>query len=188
MRIVEKLKRTLSLFDAVNIALGSIIGAGIFVILGSAAGIAGPAVFISVLVAAAVALMTGVASADLSRLYPQSGGAYRFARETISDSAGFIVGWVWLFSNIVAGATVAIGFGYYLNFFIPSFPANYGAAIIVILTTAVNLLGIGESSRINNILVTLKVIILIIFIALAALFFRFSNFAPLMPFGIGGVL
>lgn len=132
--------------------------------------------------------MTGLASADLSRLYPRSGGAYRFAREAISDSAGFIVGWVWLFSNMVAGATVAIGFGYYLNFFIPSFPTNYGAAIIVILTTAVNLLGISQSSRINNVLVTLKVVILIIFIALAALFFKFGNFTPLMPFGIGGVL
>ena len=76
----NKLKPVLSLFDAVNIALGSIIGAGIFVIIGAAAGVAGPAVFLSVIVAAIVAILTGLTSAELSRRFPTSGGAYLFAK------------------------------------------------------------------------------------------------------------
>ncbi|MFA5077250.1 MAG: amino acid permease [Candidatus Micrarchaeia archaeon] len=185
---MAKLNRTLSLFDAVNIALGSIIGAGIFVILGSAAGIAGPAVFLSVLVAAAVALMTGLASSGLSRRFPKSGGAYLFAREAISHSAGFIVGWIWLFSNIAAGATVAVGFGHYLAFFLPSVPANLAAALIVLLATAINLLGAGQSSKVNNVLVALKVLILLAFVAVSLFFFKPANFSPLAPFGIAGIL
>ena len=72
--------RRLSLFDAVNISLGSIIGAGIFVILGAAAAVSGPALIASVLVAALVSLLTGLAAAELSRMYPRSGGVYVFAR------------------------------------------------------------------------------------------------------------
>src|SRR5512136_2642860 len=116
----------LSLFDAVNISLGSIIGAGIFVILGAAAAVAGPALVISVLIAAAVSLLTGFSSAALSRLYPRSGGVYVFTREAISDFSGFLVGWVWLFSNIVGGATVAVGFGHYLAYFFPALPTGAG--------------------------------------------------------------
>src|SRR5512139_3238770 len=94
----------LSLFDAVNISLGSIIGAGIFVILGAAAAVSGPALILSVLVAAVVSLLTGLTTAELSRRYPRSGGVYVFVRETFSAFPGFLVGWVWLFSNVVGGA------------------------------------------------------------------------------------
>lgn len=178
---------TLSLFDAVNIALGAIIGAGIFVVIGAAAGLAGPAVFISVLVAALVALLTGLASSELSRRYPKSGGAYLFARETISEPAGFLIGWVWLFSNIVAGATVAVGFGYYLAYFIPV-PAGIGAALAIFAVTCINLLGAGKSSMINNALVAVKMLILLFFVVSAVFAFKPGNFQPLMPFGVEGIL
>jgi len=185
---MAKLKPTLSLFDSVNIALGSIIGAGIFVIIGAAAAVAGPAVFLSVILAAIVSIFTGLTSAELSRRFPRSGGAYTFAKEAISGSAGFIVGWLWLFSNLVVGATVAIGFAYYLKFFIPSIPTNLVAAAAIALATAVQLRGIRESSSVNNILVLLKVLVLLFFAGSALFFFRPSNFEPLLPFGIQGVV
>ena len=185
---MEKLRSALSLFDAVNIALGAIIGAGIFVILGAAAKVSGPAVFISIIVAAVVAGLTGIASAELSRRFPRSGGAYTFAKEEISDFAGFLTGWVWLFSNIVAGATVAVGFGYYLEFFFPGIPTSAGAALVIAAVTGINLLGAKESSRANNVLVTFKVLILLFFIGIAVFFFKTANFEPLAPFGIGGIL
>jgi len=183
-----KLKGDLSLLDAVNIALGSIIGAGIFVIIGSAAGQAGPAIVLSIIIAAAVAAMTGFSTAELSKRYPKSGGAYTFAKETISDDAGFIVGWVWLFSNIATGATVALGFGHYLAFFLPSIPIGLAAAGLVLAVTAVNLLGAKQSSTINNILVLIKLSVLIFFVLSAAQYFKTKNFEPFMPFGINGVL
>ncbi|MEK6979737.1 MAG: amino acid permease [Candidatus Micrarchaeota archaeon] len=184
----NKLKPVLSLFDAVNIALGSIIGAGIFVIIGAAAGVAGPAVFLSVIVAAIVAILTGLTSAELSRRFPTSGGAYLFAKKTLSDSAGFIVGWVWLFSNITVGATVAVGFAYYLKFFVPSMPTNIGAAIAVILATFIHLAGMKETSKINNLLVIIKILILLFFVGSAVFFFKPSNFDPFLPFGFTGIL
>jgi basic amino acid/polyamine antiporter, APA family len=183
----EETKSGLSLFDAVNIALGTIIGAGIFVIIGAATALAGPAVFLSVMVAAVVSLLTGLTTAELSKRYPRSGGAYKFAREIISNSAGFIVGFVWLFSNTITGATVAVGFGHYLKFFIPAVPTKFGAAFIVAAAIFIQLLGTKESSKLNNILVVFKVCILLFFIAGAVSFFKLANFKPLLPFGISGV-
>ncbi len=180
-------KPRLSLFDAVNVSLGSIIGAGIFVILGAAAAVAGPALVVAVLVAALVSLLTGLSAAELSRMYPQSGGVYLFARRTLSDFSGFLVGWVWLFSNIVVGATVAVGFGHYLNFFFPGLATGAGVALIVVAAVLVHLLGAKESSRLNNVLVMFKLTVLLFFSAAAFLHFRTANFRPFLPFGFQGV-
>lgn len=177
----------LSLFDAVNISLGSIIGAGIFVILGAAAAVAGPGLVVSVLIAAAVSLLTGLAAAGLSRMFPRSGGVYLFARETLSGSLGFLVGWVWLFSNVVSGATVAVGFAHYLTFFFPRVPTAAGVLLVVAAATLIQLGGAKESSRFNNVLVVFKIAILVFFSVAALLHFRGSNFRPFMPFGLPGI-
>ena len=178
---------TLSLFDAVNISLGSIIGAGIFVILGAAAAVAGPALVGSVLIAAGASLLTGLSTAALSRMYPRSGGVYLFAREAISDFAGFLVGWAWLFSNLIGGATVAVGFGHYLSFFFPGLPTAVGVALVVVLTVLIQLRGAKESSRFNNLLDVVKIAVLLFFSAAAFLHFRAPNFRPFMPFGVKGL-
>ena len=180
-------KPQLSLFDAVNISLGSIIGAGIFVILGAAAAVAGPALIASVFIAALVSLLTGLTAAELSRMYPRSGGVYIFAREAISDFSGFLVGWVWLFSNIVAGATVAVGFGHYLTFFFPKLPTGAGVVLVVVSAVLIHLLGAKESSRFNNVLVMFKIAVLLFFSAAAFLHFQGENFRPFLPFGLRGV-
>jgi len=178
---------SLTLFDAVNVSLGSIIGAGIFVILGAAAAVAGPALVVSVLIAGAVSLLTGLSTAELSRMYPRSGGVYVFAREALSNLSGFLVGWVWLFSNVVSGATVAVGFGHYLSFFFPRLPTAAGATLVVVAVVLINLLGAKESSRFNNVLVIFKIAILLFFSGAAFLHFHGANFRPLMPFGLRGV-
>jgi len=177
----------LSLFDAVNISLGSIIGAGIFVILGAAAAVAGPALVLSVLIAAFVSLLTGLSTAELSRLYPRSGGVYVFVRESHSEFLGFLVGWVWLFSNIVGGATVAVGFGYYLKHFFPGVPTAVGIIIVTASVVLIHLGGAKESSRFNNVLVLFKVAILLFFAGAAFLHFRGENLRPFLPFGLRGV-
>jgi len=178
---------SLSLFDAVNISLGSIIGAGIFVILGAAAAVAGPALILSVLIAAVVSLLTGFTAAELSRMYPRSGGVYVFARETLSVFPGFLVGWIWLFSNVVSGATVAVGFGHYLSYFIPALPTSVGIVVVVAFTVMVHLAGAKESSRFNNVLVLVKIAILLFFAGAAFLHFQGANLRPFLPFGFRGV-
>ncbi len=178
---------TLTLFDAVNISLGSIIGAGIFVVLGAAAALSGPALVGSVLLAAAVSLLTGLTTASLSRLYPRSGGVYIFTRETISDLAGFLVGWAWLFSNVIGGATVAVGFGHYLSFFFPRLPTAAGIVTVIVLTVLIQLLGAKESSRFNNVLDVVKIAVLLFFAVEAFRHFRAANFHPVLPFGVKGM-
>jgi APA family basic amino acid/polyamine antiporter len=177
----------LSLFDAINVSLGSIIGAGIFVILGAAAAVAGPGLIVSVLVAAGVSLLTGFTTAALSRMYPHSGGVYLFTREAISDFAGFLVGWAWLFSNVIGGATVAVGFGYYLSFFFPGLPKAVGIVGIVVLTVWIQILGTRESSLFNNVLGVVKVAVLLFFAAVIFGHFHPGNLRPLMPFGMKGI-
>jgi APA family basic amino acid/polyamine antiporter len=177
----------LSLFDAVNVSLGSIIGAGIFVILGAAAAVAGPGLVVSVLIAAGVSLLTGFTTAALSRMYPHSGGVYLFTRESISDFAGFQVGWAWLFSNVIGGATVAVGFGYYMSFFFPGLPRAVGIVGVVVLTVWIQLLGTRESSRFNNVLGVVKVAVLLFFAAAMFRHFHAGNLQPLAPFGVKGI-
>jgi len=176
----------LSLFDAVNISLGSIIGAGIFVVLGAAAALSGPSLVASVLIAAGVSLLTGLSTAALSRIYPRSGGVYVFTREALSDFAGFLVGWVWLFSNVVGGATVAVGFGHYLSFFAPGLPTAAGILLVVGLTVGIQLRGARESSRFNNVLDVVKIAVLLFFSLEAFRHFEASHFRPFMPFGVKG--
>jgi APA family basic amino acid/polyamine antiporter len=88
------LKRTLSLFDATALAMGAIIGAGIFVISGVASGLAGPAVILSIVVAGAVSSFTAYSFVKLSSKFAEEGGPYVYAKYAISRSAGFITGWL----------------------------------------------------------------------------------------------
>jgi APA family basic amino acid/polyamine antiporter len=88
---VPKLKRSLNLFDATALAIGAIIGAGIFVISGIAAGLAGPAVVLSIIIAGIVSSLTAFSYAKLSFTFPEEGSIYIYAKKTISPFAGFVI-------------------------------------------------------------------------------------------------
>ena len=181
------LKRSLGLFDATSIGIGAIVGAGIFVVTGVAAGLAGPALMLSLVIGAVVAGFSAISFAELSRCIPKEGGGYEFAHELISPAAGFISGWTWIISNLVVGAAVAIGFASYLNTFV-SVPINVVAALACVLVTAVNLAGSRESGILNDVLVVIKLAILAIFVAFGITHVSSSNFIPFAPKGAVGVL
>src|SRR4030042_816456 len=135
------LKRTLNLLDATAGGIGAIIGAGIFVVLGFAIGYAGPAVVISIIIAGIVASFTAFSFAELGSAIPKEGGAYTFAYELISPFAGFLVGCLWLFAQIVAGAAISLGFASYLVAIFPSLSLKAVAVVIALILTGVNLIG-----------------------------------------------
>jgi len=112
-----KLKKTLGLFDAVSISIGAIIGAGIFVITGLGAEIAGPSLIISVILAAIVAMFTGISASRLVKEFPKVGGEYEYAYRTISPLFGFVSGWMWTLNKIVADSVIALGFATYFSLF-----------------------------------------------------------------------
>jgi len=116
------LRRELGLLDAVGVGFGAIVGAGIFVVTGVAAGVAGPAFLIGLLVAAIAATANALSSAELAASYPQSGGTYEYGYRVLNPWLGFIAGWMFLASKIAAAGTVALGLAGYLEMLVPGLP------------------------------------------------------------------
>src|SRR5690554_6650251 len=115
----QKLLRSLVLKDAVGIGLGAIIGAGIFVVIGIAAGVSGPAFLVGLLVAGIIATFNALSSAQLAAKYPHSGGTYEYGYILLNPSLGFSAGWMFLVSKLSAAGVVAIGFGSYFYQLVP---------------------------------------------------------------------
>jgi APA family basic amino acid/polyamine antiporter len=120
----SELRRDLGLFDAIGIGFGAIVGAGIFVVTGVAAGIAGPAFLLGLLIAGAAATANALSSAQLAAEYPMSGGTYEYGYRVLSPTLGFTAGWVFLASKISAAGTVALGLAGYVNALFPGLPAR----------------------------------------------------------------
>ncbi len=179
------LKPTLGLFDATAIGVGAIIGGGIFVVTGIVAGLAGPALVVSIAVAAAIALLTALSFVELTSWLPAEGSVYEFARRLISPSAGFLSGWMWVVSNIFAGAAVSLGFAYYLAALLPGVEPRLVAATLCVMFTAINYVGTRQSATLNNVLVTGKVAILLIFAIAGLPHVNQQNFSPFVTSEVG---
>jgi len=193
---MAELNRSLGFWGATGIGIGAIIGTGIFVLIGVASGIAGPAVILSFVIAGFVALLTGLSTAELSSFIHESGGSYIYTTKAFGAFPGFIVGWMKSFDYIVGASAVSVGFAAYFAYFV-GIPASgtmlvFVAAIWPLVLMVLNLRGIREASGANNLLVTLKILALVIFIVVgaAALFAsgNYSNYHPFFPQGFSGVM
>jgi len=180
-----KFRASLTLFDAVSVSVGAIIGGGIFVVTGIAAGLAGSALVVSMIVAALISLLTALSFVELTSWQPKEGSIYEYSYQLISPFAGFLVGWMWILSNTFAGAAVSLGFAYYLAALVPSLNPNLVAAFVCIAFTAINYYSVRESALVNNILVTAKLLILTFFIGYGLMFMNTANFMPFKPLDIG---
>ena len=181
------LQRVLGLKDAVGVGLGAIIGAGIFVVTGVAAGVAGPAFLIGLMIAGAVASFNGLSSAQLAAVYPQSGGTYEYGYRLLNPAMGFSAGWMFLLSKLSAAGIVAIGFGSYFHQLVPAFsPMVYSVAAIVLLTIA-NLLGIKKAGTVNVAIVLITLLSLVYFVFSGLGSVERGNFTPFTPFGTLGI-
>ncbi len=183
----KALKPSLGLWSAVAINVGAIIGGGIFVVTGIAAGSAGSALVVAMLAAAAIAAFTALSFAELTAWQPVEGSVYEYARQLVSPFSGFLTGWMWIISNTFSGAAVALGFAYYFTAAIPVLPVNVVAALLCVAFTAINFVGIRESALFNNVLVAVKLVILGFFVVFGLLHVKSANFAPFAPFDAGVV-
>jgi APA family basic amino acid/polyamine antiporter len=184
---IAGLSRSLTLKDAVGVGLGAIIGAGIFVVTGVAAGVSGPAFLISLLIAGIIATFNALSSAQLAAVYPQSGGTYEYGYRLLNPFLGFSAGWMFLVSKLAAGSIVAIGFGSYLFQLVPlGSPLLLSVMAVVILCFA-NFFGIKKTGFLNLFIVgfTLLALAYLIFSGLPEI--RSSNFTPFAPFGFSGI-
>jgi APA family basic amino acid/polyamine antiporter len=180
-------KKKLSLFEATAIGLGNIIGAGIFVMAGSTIYLAGPAALISFIITGLLAMSIGLNSAELASKYPESeGGVYSFAKLTMGDTIGFLVGWMRMISYSVSGAATALGFASYLQ--IQSYTLVIAGLLILVLG-GLYLAGLKLVSEVESVLVGLNVLGLVLFIVFALISGRFntSHFTPIAPHGLYGI-
>src|SRR5688572_10868287 len=109
----EKLNRTLGLAECVFFGVGSILGAGIYTLIGKAAGLGGNMVWISFAIASVTALATAFAYAELSGMFPASGGEYVYAKNALGKKAGAILGLSISLNGMITGAAVSIAFAGY---------------------------------------------------------------------------
>jgi APA family basic amino acid/polyamine antiporter len=156
---------------AVLMGLGSIVGTGIFVSMGLAAGIAGPAVITAVALAAAVATCNGLSSAQLAASHPVSGGTYEYGYRYLGPSLGFVAGWMFLCAKSASAATAALGFGGYAlaALGIADGRARIGLGVAAVLVlTAVVAGGMRRSNRTNAVIVTVTLAALAAFVIAGA--------------------
>jgi basic amino acid/polyamine antiporter, APA family len=147
--------------DAVVIGLASMIGAGIFVVLGPAAAAAGSTLQLALLIAAVVAYCNATSSARLAALYPQSGGTYVYGRERLGDFWGYLAGWSFVVGKTASCAAMALTVGLY------AWPehAHAVAAASVVALTAVNYRGIQKSVVLTRVIVALVLAVLVAVVA-----------------------
>jgi len=202
--------RNLGLFDATMIGVGAMIGAGIFVLTGIAAGESGPASILAFALNGLVTLLTAFAYAELAAAIPEAGGGYAFVRKAFPGAIGFTAGWMLWFAYTVACSLYALGFaGYFWEFFLkymPGFPdlvfsiaGEHSASLFITLVIGglfirLNVRGTEVTGMAENVLTVAKLIVLMIFIAygLQAVFDApeqaVEAFNPFFTQGFGGVI
>lgn len=183
----KELLRSLTLKDAVGVGLGAIIGAGIFVVTGIAAGVSGPAFLVGLLIAGIIATFNALSSAQLAAKYPRSGGTYEYGYILINPAFGFSAGWMFLVSKLAGAGFVAIGFGSYFYQVMPIASPITFSVLAVIFLTAANYFGIKKAGVLNLVIVTITLLSLIYFAFSGISEVNFENFKPFAPFGISGI-
>jgi amino acid transporter len=147
---MAELKKSLGFFSLLFYSIGVIVGAGIYSVIGAAAGIAGEGLWISFVIGSVIALFTALSYAELATMFPDAGAEYIYLREATphTEWLRFLTGFVLLLAAATTATTVAIAFGGYVQEFM-SFPSWLAALILLILCTAVNIIGIKQATWIN---------------------------------------
>jgi APA family basic amino acid/polyamine antiporter len=193
------LRRGLGLPALIALSVGATLGTGIFVVLGQAAPVAGPAVAVSFVLAALAALFSALSYAELAGAVPVSGSAYSYTYATLGELVAWVCGWCLMLEYGVSVAAVAVGWSGYLDEFLRATTGwtvpealtggvvDLPAAVVVLLATLVLLVGVRESSAITTVVTLLKVAVLVFFVVVAVFGFRASNMTPFAPAGVAGV-
>ena len=165
------LRRVVGVPGAILMGLGSILGTGIFVSIGIAAGVAGPSVVLAVVLAAAVATFNGLSSAQLAASHPVSGGTYEYGYRYLTPALGFTAGWMFLVAKSASAATAALGFGGYVLTAVGAegqLPRILLGLALVAFLTGIVAGGMGRSNRTNAVIVSLTLLALVAFVVTGA--------------------
>ena len=184
------LSKALNLTMLISIGLGGTIGTPIFTIVGTAAGMAGPAIVISFLIGGGLTLLIGMTYSELASAFPESGGGYTFAKKAFGGMPAFLTGWLMVFSFAVFGGLSALGFAYVLEYAMDMPPLGVvGVALASLVAfTYLNIRGVRESGLVQTMLIVLLVGGIALFLLVSAFFISPANLTPFAPAGLGGVV
>lgn len=201
----EKLKRSIGTPELIALGVGAIIGSGIFVLTGvAAANYAGPALVFSFILSGITAGLAALVYAEMAAMIPVAGSAYTYAYASLGEIIAWIIGWNLILEYMVASGAVAAGWSGYFTDMLRSVgialpavlvnsPASGGlinlpAILITALMTLVAIRGTTTSARTNKIIVAIKILVILAFLALSIPRLNPANWRPFLPFGIPGVI
>ncbi len=200
------LKRTLGPVSLTAMGIGAIVGTGIFVLTGvAAAKYAGPGLILSFVVAAIVSGLAALCYAEFASTVPLAGSAYTYSYATLGELIAWIIGWDLILEYAVGAAAVSIGWsGYFTDLLQGTFGIalpkvltaspfsggiiNLPATLIVLSITALLMVGTTESTRVNNIIVAIKLAVILFFLVAGFGHVNPTNWTPFLPFGTSGIL
>jgi basic amino acid/polyamine antiporter, APA family len=206
----HRLKKTLTAWDLTGLGIGAIIGTGIFVLIGTAIvgdahrpG-AGPGIILSFMLSGFTCALAALCYAEFAAMIPVAGSAYTYSYATLGELLAWLTGWNLILEYGVACVAVAIGWSGYFNnilklcgielpYWATHAPgsdggiANIPAAVIVLLVTAILVIGVKESARATCMIVLIKLAVIVFFIGVGAGGVDRTNWSPFMPFGFDGV-
>ncbi|MGN9779583.1 amino acid permease [Micromonospora sp. H33] len=191
----HQLRKELSAVDLTVFGVGVIIGTGLFVLTGVAANqTAGPAVALSFVVAGIACSLAALCYAEFASTVPVAGSAYTYSYAALGELIAWIIGWDLILEFVLAGATVAVGWSQYFAVLLETLgvtlpaavagkggPFNLPATLIVLVLTAVLVAGIKISSRVNAVVVTIKLAVVLFVIAAGLFFVKGDNYVPFVP-------
>jgi basic amino acid/polyamine antiporter, APA family len=189
------LRRALGPVQLTAIGIGVIIGTGIFVLTGEAAGtVAGPAITLSFVAAAIVCFLAGLCYAEFASTVPIAGSAYTFSYASLGEIIAWIIGWDLMLELALGASTVASGWSQYFQVVLTSAPwhahppawifadhHNLVAAVIVLLLTGLLCFGIRASSSVNAVIVAIKLAIILLVIVAGISYIHAGNWHPFIP-------
>ncbi|WP_248905445.1 amino acid permease [Halocatena marina] len=192
----EELAKDLGLLSVLTIGVGTMVGAGIFVLPGEAAVAAGPAVALSFIVGGVISLFTALSASELGTAMPKAGGSYYYVNHALGPLFGSVAGWGNWMGLAFASAFYTLGFGEYLATFLPlpnlmfgsvgltSF--QVGALLAGAAFIAINYIGAKETGSVQIVIVTILVAILTVFSILGLFQADISTLRPFFPAEAGG--
>ncbi|HSE55507.1 MAG TPA: amino acid permease [Nocardioidaceae bacterium] len=192
----HSLKKSLGALDLVVFGVGVIIGAGIFVLTGTAAASnAGPAVSVSFVIAGLACALAALCYAEFASTVPVAGSAYTFSYATFGELVAWIIGWDLILEFTIGAAALATGFSGYLQNLLAGTPLevptalasaedgilNLPAVLISLAVMAVLVLGIKLSSVINQVVVAIKLVVVVLVVVVGVAFVDVANYSPFVP-------
>ncbi|MGA0606221.1 amino acid permease [Phenylobacterium sp. VNQ135] len=194
------LRRTLSWPHLVALGVGAIVGTGILTLTGVGAGLAGPAVILSFVIAGAICACAALAYAEMATMMPAAGSAYTYSYTVLGELLAWIVGWSLILEYTVVCSAVSVGWSAYAVGFLQNQAGldlpqaliagphagglvNLPAVFISLAVAGLLLAGTRESANVNFVLVVLKLIALAVFVVIAFMAFNAGNYEPFMPNG-----